>query len=80
MSTLVEIPHEEVMAAGEAHGADLGQQRGGAHTWLLFAAGAEVVPIRVDHARAVFGDPLDALQVVARAYRLTVVQRQAEAA
>jgi hypothetical protein len=41
MPPLVEVAHEEVLAAVVAQNADLGQQRGSSHTWLLFTTGAE---------------------------------------
>jgi hypothetical protein len=76
---LVEIPHEEVVAAVVAQSADFGQQRGGPHAWLLLTAGAEVVPIRVDHAGPVLGNPLNTLRCGGAGVSLDSVQRQAEA-
>jgi hypothetical protein len=80
MPPLVEIPHEEVVAAVVTQCADLGQHCGGPDTRVLLTADAEMVSIRVDHAGPVFGDPLDALRGGGAGVSLDGVERQAEAA
>ena len=60
--SLVQVPHEKVVAADEAQSADFTQQCGGLHARLLFTTGGEVVPVRVDHAGPVLGNPLDTLR------------------
>lgn len=80
VSSLDQVPHEEVLAAAVAQSADFVQQRGGPHARLLFTAGTEVVPVRVDHAGPVLGDLLDAFRCGRAGVSLDRVERQAEAA
>jgi hypothetical protein len=79
-AALVDVPVQEVQAAGEPEGLDLFEEVLDGHGGIFGTASAEVLAVRVDKAGAVFGDAEHPLGPVGSCVAFDGVQGQLQSA